>query len=292
MVSGTLASMSPNGCHVVAVGDTRDVTVFDVRGNDYTVSQQHKGTQLRKTSAEGIPKYGGAIVLWQGRGDRTMARAGVHDRTMARAGRSYYCQGGGLTWWVSSWGGAGGTASFDSAFSCAWSPCSTMYAVGSQDGTVAVWDVRSHRVLARMSSKLVLLTFAGWNGFKAEPDPGRECMCEGARVQAGMASGAVRAIKFAPAPLDLLVFSEVGEPLTPGRDAWPRRTDWRPRTLPIRSTPATSTWSTRGRGPPAKCCASAGRLATPTRTTATFPAPRSLRTARRSLSVRSPFRIP
>ncbi|KAJ2484437.1 hypothetical protein EV174_002433 [Coemansia sp. RSA 2320] len=73
------------------------------------------------------------------------------------------------------------TASNDASFSCDWSQSSELFAVGSQDGYVTVWDIRSHQ------QKLVQLeTF-----------------------QHGRSRGACRNVKFSPTgSIDLLAFSE------------------------------------------------------------------------------------
>ncbi|KAJ2470955.1 hypothetical protein GGI02_002588 [Coemansia sp. RSA 2322] len=73
------------------------------------------------------------------------------------------------------------TASNDASFSCDWSQSSELFAVGSQDGYVTVWDIRSHQ------QRLVQLeTF-----------------------QHGRSRGACRNVKFSPTgSIDLLAFSE------------------------------------------------------------------------------------
>ncbi|KAJ2023811.1 hypothetical protein GGI06_001262, partial [Coemansia sp. S85] len=73
------------------------------------------------------------------------------------------------------------TASEDASFSCDFSQSSELFAVGSQDGYVTVWDIRSHQ------QRLVQLeTF-----------------------QHGRSRGACRNVKFSPSgSVDLLAFSE------------------------------------------------------------------------------------
>ncbi|KAJ2842331.1 hypothetical protein IWW36_005946, partial [Coemansia brasiliensis] len=44
------------------------------------------------------------------------------------------------------------TASNDASFSCDWSQCSELFAVGSQDGFVTVWDVRAQQKLAQLET--------------------------------------------------------------------------------------------------------------------------------------------
>ncbi|KAJ2709542.1 hypothetical protein H4R19_004198, partial [Coemansia spiralis] len=72
------------------------------------------------------------------------------------------------------------TGSNDASFSCDWNQSSEMFAVGSQDGFVTVWDVRTHRRLAQLET-----------------------------CQHGRSRGACRNVKFSPSgSIDLLAFSE------------------------------------------------------------------------------------
>ncbi|KAI9471558.1 hypothetical protein LPJ55_005735 [Coemansia sp. RSA 990] len=72
------------------------------------------------------------------------------------------------------------TASNDASFSCDWSQCSELFAVGSQDGFVTVWDVRTRHKLAQLET-----------------------------YQYGRSRGACRNVKFSPSgSIDLLAFSE------------------------------------------------------------------------------------
>ncbi|KAJ2776283.1 hypothetical protein H4R18_005749 [Coemansia javaensis] len=72
------------------------------------------------------------------------------------------------------------TASNDASFSCDWSQSSELFAVGSQDGCVTVWDVRSREKLAQLET-----------------------------CQHGRSRGACRNVKFSPSgSVDLLAFSE------------------------------------------------------------------------------------
>ncbi|KAJ1921342.1 hypothetical protein H4219_000659 [Mycoemilia scoparia] len=73
------------------------------------------------------------------------------------------------------------TGSSDAAFSCDWNQVSDIFAVGSQDGIVNVWDTRSTHKLA------ILETY-----------------------QRGRTKGACRNVKFSPSgSVDLLAYSEV-----------------------------------------------------------------------------------
>ncbi|KAJ2700056.1 hypothetical protein FB645_005123 [Coemansia sp. IMI 203386] len=72
------------------------------------------------------------------------------------------------------------TASNDASFSCDWSQSSEQFAVGSQDGYVTVWDIRSHRQMIQLET-----------------------------FQHGRSRGACRNVKFSPSgSVDLLAFSE------------------------------------------------------------------------------------
>ncbi|KAJ2081426.1 hypothetical protein H4R24_002361 [Coemansia sp. RSA 988] len=72
------------------------------------------------------------------------------------------------------------TASNDASFSCDWSQSSELFAVGSQDGCVTVWDVRSQHKLVQLET-----------------------------YQHGRSRGACRNVKFSPSgSVDLLAFSE------------------------------------------------------------------------------------
>ncbi|KAJ1954125.1 hypothetical protein EC988_002599 [Linderina pennispora] len=73
------------------------------------------------------------------------------------------------------------TASNDASFSCDWSQSSELFAVGSQDGFVNVWDIRSHQKMISLET-----------------------------YQHGRSRGACRNVKFSPSgSVDLLAFSEV-----------------------------------------------------------------------------------
>jgi hypothetical protein len=52
--------------------------------------------------------------------------------------------------------GGGLLGASGAAFGCAWSPCSNMYAVSSQDGEASVWDVRTHRQLVSFRAHQVI----------------------------------------------------------------------------------------------------------------------------------------
>lgn len=69
------------------------------------------------------------------------------------------------------------TVATGGAFACAWSPCCTKYAIGCQDGSLAIYDVRTHEPLLQLKSPRVqtkitgkskclplALTAAFWNG--------------------------------------------------------------------------------------------------------------------------------
>ncbi|KAJ2165775.1 hypothetical protein IW139_002410 [Coemansia sp. RSA 353] len=72
------------------------------------------------------------------------------------------------------------TASNDASFSCDWSQSSELFAVGSQDGYVTVWDVRSQQKMVQLET-----------------------------YQHGRSRGACRNVKFSPSgSVDLLAFSE------------------------------------------------------------------------------------
>ncbi|KAI8321912.1 WD40 repeat-like protein [Martensiomyces pterosporus] len=72
------------------------------------------------------------------------------------------------------------TASNDASFSCDWNQSSEIFAVGSQDGYVNVWDIRSQQKLASLET-----------------------------FQHGRSRGACRNVKFSPSgSVDLLAFSE------------------------------------------------------------------------------------
>ncbi|KAJ2311815.1 hypothetical protein H4R23_002017, partial [Coemansia sp. Cherry 401B] len=72
------------------------------------------------------------------------------------------------------------TASNDASFSCDWSQSSEQFAVGSQDGYVTVWDIRSQQKMAQLET-----------------------------FQHGRSRGACRNVKFSPSgSIDLLAFSE------------------------------------------------------------------------------------
>ncbi|KAJ1815117.1 hypothetical protein LPJ75_002487, partial [Coemansia sp. RSA 2598] len=72
------------------------------------------------------------------------------------------------------------TASNDASFSCDWSQSSEQFAVGSQDGYVTVWDIRSQHKMTQLET-----------------------------FQHGRSRGACRNVKFSPSgSVDLLAFSE------------------------------------------------------------------------------------
>ncbi|KAJ2160900.1 hypothetical protein GGF46_001885 [Coemansia sp. RSA 552] len=71
-------------------------------------------------------------------------------------------------------------ASDDASFSCDWNQTSELFAVGSQDGYVTVWDVRTQQKMAQLET-----------------------------FQHGRSRGACRNVKFSPSgSIDLLAFSE------------------------------------------------------------------------------------
>ncbi|KAJ1844272.1 hypothetical protein LPJ70_003020, partial [Coemansia sp. RSA 2708] len=72
------------------------------------------------------------------------------------------------------------TASNNTSFSCDWSQSSEQFAVGSQDGYITVWDIRSQQKMAQLET-----------------------------FQHGRSRGACRNVKFSPSSsIDLLAFSE------------------------------------------------------------------------------------
>jgi len=114
----------------------------------------------------------------------------------------------------------GNTVATGGAFACAWSPCCTKYAIGCQDGSLAIYDVRTHEPLLQLKSSRVQTKK---ERRKKKSISKRVLLAHGRFLESAMygcACGqpnsqhsAIRAVKFAPDPLDLLAYTEVRGPL-------------------------------------------------------------------------------